>query len=360
MKPAMALLAVLAVALVQEVTAGSFADGYAHYRAASYDKAFDIFKPLADAGDAKAQAALAIMHEQGQGVPVDKAKALKWLKQAAKQGIAIAQHDLGVKYYQGKDVPRDHEKAFLWWRRAAENGIVQAQFNVGLSYVRGLGQQRDDTKARQWFQKAARQGYAPAAYALGVMYAHGQGVEINYKKAAYWFQKAATQGLAEAQYNLAALIESGKGRRADLELAKSWYKQAAENGLQQAIQKVSALTPRPPELTAAGKTKNRIKREAWILAQDPEHFTVQLATSPDEKGVIRFLKTERFDADVGYFRLDRNGMKTQYVVLYGIFPTQASAEQALARLPSHLMQARPVARRFQHHQKLIKALGQWP
>ncbi len=62
------------------------------------------------------------MYDNGQGVPQDYAKAVKWYRKAAGQGLAEAQYNLGVKYAKGQGVPQDHAQAIAWYFRAAVQG----------------------------------------------------------------------------------------------------------------------------------------------------------------------------------------------------------------------------------------------
>ena len=61
--------------------------------------------PLGEKGDMDAQVNLAVMYENGQGVPKDNATAMKWFRLTSEQGHANAQSNLGVMYENGKSVP---------------------------------------------------------------------------------------------------------------------------------------------------------------------------------------------------------------------------------------------------------------
>ena len=67
------------------VVAGDFEDGFAAHKGGSYQKAFRLWKPLAEQGDATAQNNLGLMYDYGKGVPEDdaKAKAVYWYRRAA-------------------------------------------------------------------------------------------------------------------------------------------------------------------------------------------------------------------------------------------------------------------------------------
>ena len=59
------------------------------------------------------------MYAEGQGVPQDDAKAVKWYRKAAEQGYAKAQLSLGLAYGLGQGVPQDLAQAHMWFNLAA-------------------------------------------------------------------------------------------------------------------------------------------------------------------------------------------------------------------------------------------------
>ena len=97
------------------------------YRRQDYPKAFEAFSALADAGDPRAQAVLAIMYKYGESVPLDQSM------------------------------------SFHWYLKAAERGYPPAQFQVGQMLARGIGTAEDMDTARQWLQKAEQAGYERAS-----------------------------------------------------------------------------------------------------------------------------------------------------------------------------------------------------
>jgi TPR repeat protein len=66
--------------------AGPWEDGMAAYNRGDYVPAFRLFRPLAEAGNARAQTALGAMFRKGQGVPKNPLRARMWFSLAAKQG----------------------------------------------------------------------------------------------------------------------------------------------------------------------------------------------------------------------------------------------------------------------------------
>ena len=71
------------------VVAGDLEDGFAAYEAGDYQKAFRLFKWLAQQGHMSAQHNLGFMYAKGWGVPANNVKAFYWFRKAAEQGHAM-------------------------------------------------------------------------------------------------------------------------------------------------------------------------------------------------------------------------------------------------------------------------------
>jgi len=84
----------------------------------------------------------------------DYATALQIWRPLADQGNARAQYNLGVAYAAGNGVPQDYVQAVSWWRKAAEQGFVKAQYNLGNAYAQGHGVSQDSAESANWFNKA--------------------------------------------------------------------------------------------------------------------------------------------------------------------------------------------------------------
>ena len=120
--------------------------------------------------------------------------ALRELKSLAEQGNAAASYNLGVMYNEGDGVPQDDTKAVKWFRKAAEQGDAEAQVILGKSYADGRGVPQDDTEAVKWTRMAAEQGLALAQTKLGLLCATGRLVPQDYVQAHLWLDLAAEQG----------------------------------------------------------------------------------------------------------------------------------------------------------------------
>ncbi len=154
----LALIAATIAFLAEMALADDFQDGLTAYNAGDYATALEKWRPLAERGDARAQAILGVMSANGQGVPHDSAEAVKWYKLAADQGDASAQYNLGMMYQNGRGVPQDGAEALKGYKLAADQDYADAQFTLGLMYVNGRGVPQDYVTAHMWFNIAAANG----------------------------------------------------------------------------------------------------------------------------------------------------------------------------------------------------------
>ena len=113
------------------VVAGDWEDGMAAYGAGDHDKAFRLWKVLAEQGNAEAQGNLGYMYDNGEGVSQDNAQASHWYHKAAVQGHEQAQYNLGLFYATGKGIPQNYVEAYAWWSIAAQEN-EDAKKNKGI------------------------------------------------------------------------------------------------------------------------------------------------------------------------------------------------------------------------------------
>jgi len=146
----------LALALIGLASADPLEDGVAAYRQGDFAAAMRLLRPLADAGDAKAEFHLGRMYALGQGVGQDPKQAVAWYRKAAERGDAEAEFVLGVMSLDRSGAPQDASQAVAWLRKAAEKGVFNAQFRLGMMYAKGAsGLEPDPIAARMWLSLAA-------------------------------------------------------------------------------------------------------------------------------------------------------------------------------------------------------------
>jgi hypothetical protein len=125
------------------------------YDKGKYKAALRLAHPLADRGNARAQALMGLLYANGRGVLRDDREAMKWFRSAADQGDAVAELQIGIMYYNGRGVPQDYSEAARWYQLAAERGNPEAQYNLGIMYATGVGMPQDNILAHMWFNLAA-------------------------------------------------------------------------------------------------------------------------------------------------------------------------------------------------------------
>jgi hypothetical protein len=76
------------------VLAGPWEDGMAAYNRGDYVPAIRLFRPLAEAGNPKAQSVIGAMYRKGEGVAKSSVRAFMWFSLAARRGDARAKAEL--------------------------------------------------------------------------------------------------------------------------------------------------------------------------------------------------------------------------------------------------------------------------
>jgi TPR repeat protein len=76
---------------VSGARAGPWEDGMAAYNRGDYAPAIQLFRPLAQQGNAKAQAVIGVMYRRGQGVAKNSRQAFMWLSLASARGDSKAE-----------------------------------------------------------------------------------------------------------------------------------------------------------------------------------------------------------------------------------------------------------------------------
>ena len=114
------LLALLLLLLPLLATADDFNDAVAAYADANYEKAYQLWRPLAESGDAGAMFDLGVLYWEGQGIPRNRPLAIEWWQRATQQDVAAAQYNVSLAHYLGEEVAQDAHKALSLARLAAQ------------------------------------------------------------------------------------------------------------------------------------------------------------------------------------------------------------------------------------------------
>jgi TPR repeat protein len=160
-------IAVLAFGLLPSNAAAEGIDAAMKaFDAGDYTTARSEALPLAEDGDAYAQAMIGFLYATGRGFAQDYVEAARWYRLSAEQGNADAQSRTGFFLYTGQGVPQDHEEALRWYRLAAEQGDVIAQLYLGRMYGLGHGVPQDFIAAHMWTDLAVGAGALDTARTL--------------------------------------------------------------------------------------------------------------------------------------------------------------------------------------------------
>jgi DamX protein len=79
---------------------------------------------------------------------------------------------------------------------------------------------------------------------------------------------------------------------------------------------------------------------AWLLAQDPNAFTLQLVTVSTLASAKAFVEKQQVPEEFAIYPLNRDG-RTLHVVLYGLYSTRQAAQMAADRLPPEVGDIQP-------------------
>lgn len=129
----------------------------------SYEKAYHFFQ-VGSSSNPRCKYRMAVMLFNGEGVSVDKSRALTLLKEAAEAGIDKAQYQMGVYYYSGNIVPQDYVRAVKLFIQALESQYllddVRGDICQHLSkcYRFGRGIEKSESKADEYSKMAASYG----------------------------------------------------------------------------------------------------------------------------------------------------------------------------------------------------------
>lgn len=244
-----------------------FENGYEAYQRGDFAAAQRIWRPLAEAGDLRAQYNLGLIHAEGRGVRRDPAEAVKWWRRAAQGGHVRAMHNLALAHIAGvpdekSGVPvQDYARALEWLNRAAAEGLPNSIYFLGTMYRYGLGVERDEAKAVSLFIKSAEKGFVRAQYNLAEAYLNGTGVEPSTDEAFRWLRAAAEGGSPKAQYRMAAHFAEGQGDGTNLVEALKWCLLAARHGHPVARDTLDGLVLRasPQELQEAARRAGEVE-----------------------------------------------------------------------------------------------------
>ncbi|HDO34207.1 MAG TPA: hypothetical protein ENH08_03700 [Chromatiales bacterium] len=107
-----------------------------------------------------------------------------------------------------------------------------------------------------------------------------------------------------------------------------------------------------------GRQSTSMHTAAWLMRQDPRHYTVQVIVVRRRDTLPRLLRRHRWAAPVAWFPVTgKRGRETLYALVYGIYPSREAAVRAAGTLPRALRSARPWVRSLASVQAAIRTAG---
>lgn len=278
--------------------------------------------------------AIARLYWDGQGVGRDYYQAREWLEKATALGHAGAMAKLGYLYTDGISVEQDFDQAFEWYGEAARLGNVDGQYNLGIFYLNGWGTEKDPTMAKQYLAAASAQGDQAAEQALQQLLSSG----------------APPVGAASD-----AITQPPKEQEPQ-------QKQSAASDLPQQNELVGEATAATnvggaPAATNHGKNQSRLtpllQGEPWILAQDPNHYTIQVIGLSSRDNLESLVEGHENLTPLATYTVQKT-TRPIYLLIQGVYPGVEDARAARDAFPQAISPPKDIwIRQFQKIQEII-------
>ena len=179
----------------------------------------DMLRAAVEAGEARAQHYVGLVHFNGYGVRQDRGEALRWLRRGAEQGDDSSALLLSEMLAGGLGGAPDAGESARWLEAVAGRGLAVARVRLAERYLSGTGVARDESAAVRWLAAAAGDGSSAgesARFALALMHLYGAAVpDLLEVAVAEVRELAETREDAAAQAYLGLMHYHGKGAEKD-------------------------------------------------------------------------------------------------------------------------------------------------
>lgn len=135
------------------------------YKKGDFNRAYIIYRELAELGHPDSQVVVGWMFAEGKGVEVDSTEAAQWFYRAALLNSPQGAFYLGrLLTSQGK-----HDEAISWYEYAANLGDIPSQFRLGLAYSKGKGVTENLPVGYAYLDLAKSKGHIHARREIAVL-----------------------------------------------------------------------------------------------------------------------------------------------------------------------------------------------
>ncbi len=241
---------------------------------------FEEAKERADAGDAFAQAVVALHYQLGWNTEKNPELAVKYARESANAGEPLGQFRLGALMRAGEGVAKDEEQG-LAYQATSFNGLAAAQDPYSITSAaimifqgkvvgQGVPQDQRRKDAANLYKKAADMGYAPAQFNYAMALNDGHGVAKNVGESNRYAQVAASAGYPLA---ISRLLESLHALPSDPSKAA-----ASSNSVIKTL-RLSQTNLREGQLNSEGEKKPRLEVASFtgadvVLINEGDDFVI--------------------------------------------------------------------------------------
>lgn len=351
-------------------------EGIAAFEQGRCVEAVAQLRPVAQAGNAKAQKLLGDLYKAGRDcpdLPGNDASAEHWYLLAAKGGDRAAQDELVSLYLYGYGPVKNPARALPWLQDLAKEGAGGPLAQLGRLYEQGEGVPADSVlshayklmalRDKKWTGAAEAEKYLPAqrnnmspdqveeAERLAGQWKAGARLpdtsQTGRRSPQDWYRRAAEAGDMEAAYRLGVMYWKGIGGHDD-KLAVQWLRKAAEAGNAPAQSHLAMLYGMDDTLPqdyvlasmlsqlAAGGGEQKAKADVtgWERAMNPAQIAeaAQLARAWQVGTPLPQASVHGMERKVNYVRAARNKLPATPAVEPLFQAAGEGDEAAFARL----------------------------
>lgn len=213
------------------------------YLSGRLDEAFEIFKMVAEKGNARAMYFIGEYYTSGYGhIVKDLEEGAKWRKKGAERGDILASLNMAYTFHKNSTERNDiFNKMFKPTFDLAENGNIIAQNELAELYFGGYGTNVNESEGIKWLRKSAEAGYWRSADKIGDLYYFGNHVPQSYSEAMKYYRMGTESEYANSELNMAYCYYYGKGVAEDNNKALEWFKKSYEHGSGEAANMIGIM-----------------------------------------------------------------------------------------------------------------------
>jgi TPR repeat protein len=238
---------------------------------------------------------------------------------------------------------------------------AETNYAIGMLYWMGQGVAADYREAFKWLHRAAEMGHAGAQAKLGYLYTQGLAVEQSYAIAFDWFGRAAQPGDVDAQNNRGIFYLNGWGTGEDKTMAAQYLAAASAQGDKAAKEALQVVLPAlgldvsASENVSVSSGESLIQPASWILAQDPQYYTIQVIGLRSQQTLENLVQGHDDMAPFATYTLQLNS-RPLHLLIQGVYPNMESARKARDNFPKAIQKPQEVwIRQFGKVQELIRS-----